>query len=284
MKGCISYSLFGYGQNVANSFEFNTYLRGLMVNVRINRVLYPGWDTVVNIDGQTLNSPFKRLFDWLGNMPFVHFNIFPSEGALCWKMLWRLSPMFWKDGDEPLYGYVLCRDLDSIGTYRERQAVLQWVQEDKTIHCITDSVSHNIPMMGGMIGIRPQHFTMRMRINSWDELMQLAGSMDFSRKGSDQDFLNSKIYPKCADSATEHFILGMKQTIPEGGGRHYSIPDVEVDGVPTEHKMLNDCAGHIGAAGYYEPPMVKWLNQVDPYRDEYAEIERQFPNIFFWRT
>lgn len=282
MKGCISYSLFGYGQNIANSFEFNTYLRGLMVNVRINRVLYPGWDTVVNIDHQSSGSPYHPIFEFLADKHIARRNLVAmgDDHPLCKKMLWRLYPVFFDVG----YTHVLCRDLDSIGTYRERQAVHQWVQEDKTIHCITDSVSHNIPMMGGMIGIRPQHFTMRMRINSWDELMQLAGSMDFSRKGSDQDFLNSKIYPKCADSATEHFILGMKQTIPEGGGRHYSIPDVEVDGVPTEHKMLNDCAGHIGAAGYYEPPMVKWLNQVDPYRDEYAEIERQFPNIFFWRT
>lgn len=279
MKGCISYSLFGLNQNVQNSFEFHTYLRGLWVNARVNRVLYPGWDIAVHTE-RYIYEAFQPVLDWLSSRGIIYTSFPPHTNVpLCKKMLWRMYPAF-----DSNYTHVLCRDTDSVGTFRERQAVQEWVNEDKTIHCITDSVSHNIPMMGGMIGIRPQHFTMRMRINSWDELMQLAGSIDFSRKGSDQDFLNSKIYPKCADSATEHFILGMKQTIPEGGGRHYSIPDVEVDGVPTEHKMLNDCAGHIGAAGYYEPPMVKWLNQVDPYRDEYAEIERQFPNIFFWRT
>jgi hypothetical protein len=28
--------------------------------------------------------------------------------------------------------------------------------------------------------------------------------------------------------------------------------------------------------------MLKWLNTLDPFRDEYKEIEKQFPQIFFW--
>lgn len=283
MKGCISYSLFGYGQNVKDSFEFNTYLRGVMTNARVNRVLYPGWDIVLNIDSVSYYSPFNKVFNWLSGKGLIKLNIKSDYDAMCLKMLWRLMPAFFPANDQWAYTHVLCRDIDSIGTYRERQAVDQWIREDKTIHCITDSVSHNIPMMGGMIGVRPDYFSMRLGVSSWQQLMNLNPGIDFNRKGSDQDFLNRIVYPKCADSATEHFVLGMKQSIPEGGGRHYSIADIPVEDVDPIHRSLNDCAGHIGAAGYYEAPMVKWLNTIDPFRDEYAEIERQFPQLFFWR-
>lgn len=131
-----------------------------------------------------------------------------------------------------------------------------------------------------MIGFRPAHLSSRLTVNKWDELMKL-GSFDYNRKGTDQDFLNKYVYPKCAESATEHFVLGMVHNLPETNGRHYSIPDIEIEVDPI-FKVTNDCAGHIGAAGYYEPPTLKFLNHIDPYNYEYKEIESKFPHIFFW--
>lgn len=147
----ISYSLFGYNRKTPeNCFEFNTYLRGLMVNVRFNRVIYPNWDNVVNMDQSTYNSPYREIFDWLQNKGFIKINLWPDNQPLCLAMLWRLSTGFKTNPDNTwYYSHVLCRDIDSICTYREAQAVQQWINEDKTIHCITDSISHNIPMMGG---------------------------------------------------------------------------------------------------------------------------------------
>lgn len=113
--------------------------------------------------------------------------------------------------------------------------------------------------------------------------MKKGTGIDFKRKGSDQDFLNKYVYPNCAESATEHFILGMPHNLREENGRHYSIPEkIDVD-VHEIFQCTNDCAGHIGASGYYEPPTLKFLNTVDPYNEEYEEIEKQFPTIFFWR-
>jgi hypothetical protein len=204
--------------------------------------------------------------------------------SLCLSMLWRLKPAFERNSElKSVFSHVICRDCESIGTYREAQMVQEWIAEDKTLHCITDSISHNIPMMGGMVGFRPVYLSLKMDVQTWDQLMALNPRIDFNRKGSDQDFMNRIMYPKLADSATEHFILGMKQTITPTGGRHYEVPDIEVDGVDPIHKSLNDCAGHVGASGFYEAPMIKWLNETDPHRDEYADIERQFPQICFWR-
>lgn len=280
MKGAISYSLFGYNKPTPqNCFEFQSYIRGLMVNVRFNRIIYPKWINIVNTDQKTYDSPYKPLFDWLQNKGLIKVNVC-KDAPLCLAMLWRLKPIF--DFEHPAWTYthVLCRDIDSICTYREAQAVAQWIQEDKTIHCITDSISHTIPMMGGMIGFRPHYITERLSVKKWTELVNL-GTFDWNRKGTDQDFLCKFVYPNCSDSATEHFVLGMRHNLKEGDGRHYSIPDIEIDVDPL-FKMTNDCAGHIGASGYYETPTVKFLCTVDPYKSEYREIESQFKQLFYW--
>jgi len=84
------------------------------------------------------------------------------------------------------------------------------------------------------------------------------------------------------DSLTAHFVLGMRQVVKEGDGIHYSIPDIEID-VDAIHKALNDSCGHIGSAGFYEGPMVHWLNKIDPFREEYNEIQKAFPKLFYWQ-
>lgn len=283
MKGAISYGLFGYGKKPPEScFEFNSYCRGLMINIRVNRIVFPGWVNVLNLDASTYNSPYRPLFDWLVSKGIMKINIC-KDAPLCMAMLWRLKPIFDKDEKGNWqYTHVLCRDIDSVCTYRDAQAVAQWIQEDKTIHCITDSVSHNIPMMGGMIGFRPHYVTERLGVKNWQQMVNL-GSFDWNRKGTDQDFLNKYVYPKCSDSATEHFVKGMRHNLKEEDGRHYSIPDIEI-GVDPLYKELDLVCGHIGSAGYYEIQMVKFLCEVDPYRNEYKEIEDQFKNLFYWRS
>lgn len=281
----IAYSLFGYGEQApANCFEFDTYMRGLMFNVRVNRVLYPNWINVVNTDPATYNSKYKPIFDWLQNAGFIRIVIHPQDQPLCKKMLWRVHTVFTYTHPDWTYTHVICRDIDSVGTYREAQAVQQWIREGKACHGITDSISHNIPMMGGMIGFRPSEFSAIMNMQKYDQLIAKAGSIDFTRKNTDQEFIAKHIYPKVATSITEHFVLGMRHDLPEGDGRHYSIPDEPVDDVPEIFKCTNALAGHIGAAGCYEPPMIKFLNKQDPYMDDYREIELQFPRLFYWRT
>lgn len=283
MKGAISYSLFGYGKEKhKDCFDFNSYLRGLMVNVRVNRIIYPKWDNILNIDKKSYESPYKPIYDWIESKGLVKINIC-KDAPLCMAMLWRLKPIFNQDsGDNWIYTHIICRDIDAVGTYREAQAVAQWIQEDKTIHCITDSISHNIPMMGGMIGFRPHYFTERIECKSWQQLINLE-SFEWTHKGSDQTFLNRVVYPKCSDSATEHFVKGMRHNLPESDGRHYSIPDIQIDIDPI-FKELDLVCGHIGSAGYYEAQMVKFLRELDPYRGEYKEIEKEFPTIFYWNA
>jgi len=282
----IAYSLFGFGkEHPKDCFEFPSYCRGLMVNVRLNRLLYPGWTNVVHMDQETYASKYQPLFDWLIDRGFIDVKICPSGDPLTLCMLWRLRPVFEtnKKGDLQ-YTHTLCRDIDSVCTYREAQAVEVWLREGKVIHCITDSISHTIHpggMMGGMIGIWANTFFDRVGARTYDELITKSSGINFSQKGADQTFLNKYVYPKCADSATEHFVLGMPHDRYEENGRHYSIEDIALP-IPAAYKETNSLAGHIGASGYYDNVTVKFLNNVDPHAKEYNEIEKQFPGLFPW--
>jgi hypothetical protein len=288
MRAAVSYALFGWNKvTPQNCFAWETYLRGFFINVRVNRVLYPEWTTALHIDESSYNSPYKPIIDWLLDNTDTQLTVCANDQPLCLAMLWRLKAVFQYVHPEWKYERVICRDTDSVGTYREAQAVQQWITENKAVHCITDSVSHNIPLMGGMIGMMAGPVNERLKLSTnglehtWDRLVQLGKGIDFHKKGADQDFLMRELWPKVQDSVTEHYCLGMRHNIPEADGRHYSIPDIEIDVDPV-HKFLNTCCGHIGSSGYYEPPMLKWLNTLDPFRDEYKEIEKQFPQIFFW--
>ena len=81
----ISYSLFGYGKERAiNCFDFNSYLRGLMVNVRLQRLLFPDWVIFLHVDRLTYLA-FKALFDGLD----IYIEIC-EDAPLTKAMLWRM--------------------------------------------------------------------------------------------------------------------------------------------------------------------------------------------------
>lgn len=286
----ISYSLFGYNcAPTPNSFNFETYLRGLSINIMLNKLLYPNWVNVVNMDQETY-SAWGNLIKSMGAEVYSN-----SKEPLCKMMLWRLKPVYEKQGGAWKYDHVICRDTDSPPTYREVQAVQQWINEDTSAHAITDSISHGIPMLGGMIGFRPRHFTFITGISSYDKLLNNS-AIDFSKKGSDQDFLGRVVYPKVSnygyDSITQHYFKGMPETnlkyyyrclCDSVVGHKENCPlNIPVDGVSPDLARTNSIAGHIGAAGAYEGEL---LRLIDDYKSEFSEllkIQSSYPEIFYW--
>lgn len=268
----ISYSLFGYNkERQADCFDFNSYLRGFMINLRMNRLIFPEWETRIHTDQSTYDA-FKLL---LNNLPIKVVICEPAP--LCLGMLWRMKPLF----DETVE-LVLCRDLDSPATYKEAQCVKYWMNRDKAAHAITDSVSHNLPMLGGMIGFKRANFKDYTGFSSWEQMVEGKG-IDYSRKGSDQDFLNKYIYPCFAkhgtDSITQHYLLGMPNTFLSD--YQNEVPNLELN-IPFTMKESNDTCGHIGAAGYYTTTMHKFLHK---YRDRFEDIrkaEEPFKDLFYW--
>lgn len=278
---CIAYSLFGFNkERQDNCFDFNSYLRGLMINIRMNRLLFPDWTICLQTDKGTYEG-WGSLFDRLPIELEVHQNNVPLTLA----MLWRLRPVFEVSNETNTWKYthVLCRDLDSPATYREAQAVKYWINKDKSMHAITDSVSHDVPLLGGMIGIRPDYFTHRMECQTWKELIDKNPNFNWEIKGSDQAFLKQVVYPCFAqhgnDSITQHYVLGMPNSFLSDC--HSSIQDMELD-ISIELKESNSVCGHIGASGYYETAMFKFLRKHWDKFDDLLKIEKEYSNVFYW--
>lgn len=277
----ISYSLFGYNtERALNCFDFNSYFRGLNLNIRLAKVLFPDWIIRVHMDHSTYLG-FKDIFDAL-----------PIQVQLCdpavltHAMLWRMLPAF-----DPDVERFICRDLDGPLTPRDRQAVLDWENSEMNAHSITDSVSHNIEMLGGMIGFKSAEFRNTFNVSNLDQLIAAANSelssnfgrtLDFTVKGEDQTLLCLYVYPKFRDSQSikQHYVLGMGNTgLP---GYSNTIPDLDL-GIPVEDiNAISSLAGHIGAAGFYDSPMTSWLIlNNDKFLDLY-ELEKTHADIYYW--
>jgi hypothetical protein len=274
----IAYALFGYGtERQAGNFDFHSYLRGFLMNIRLNRCLFPGWENVLETDKNTFMG-HQALFEQLNNLEGIRIVVNEPE-PLTKAMLWRLKPVF----EYNLYDYVLCRDLDSPTSYREAQAVQDWINGGKAAHAITDSISHGIPMLGGMIGFRTGLWPVRSRYQHWAEMFY-GVEIDFSVKGADQTFLNKYVYPKFGSvndsSICQHYCLGMPNTFLDGYKNH--IPDIAIDGVPEEMRDANDTCSHIGQSGHLLPPTFKFLKRYQDKFTDILEVEKQFPDIAYW--
>lgn len=300
MKKAIAYALFGYEKGRYDGcFSFDSYLSGLLLSIRMNRLVYPGWENYVVTDESTFRA-YENVFNALEQNGSITLELAGSNAELCEAMLWRMKPLFTKDvkGDFK-YDYVLCRDLDSLSTYREAQAVQMWINNGKAAHAITDSVSHTIPMLGGMIGFVPGSFRTRINVPSYEDLMRSC-RFDLSKKGADQRFLNSFIYPKYSpmgnDSITQHYFKGHATTwladfhtcdcwlYKSRAGHNDDCPlNIDVDGVPRSMEETNEVAEHIGAAGYNQQHTMRIMNTYKDRFQDLEQIEDSYPEIFYWR-
>lgn len=282
MANCISYSLFGYSEQYVNCYDFKSYLRNLGVNLRMNQILFPQWTTHLTLDYDTYNSPYKEFFDYHKNSGLINITVMP-KAELCRMMLYRLVPCFLQLSDGvQLYDRVICRDTDSLCTYRERQAIEYWIKNGRVAHAITDSTSHNIPLMGGMIGFQTNLFRKALGVASFESMMNLNQDIKLNKKGSDQDFLNKVVLPKIADSMTEHYILGLKQSF-RGNCFNY-IQDEPIEDIPPILKESNILVNHIGQAGFIIEPVLKFLDKYGKNQEYFSTIEKQFSNIFYWHN
>jgi len=274
MKKAIAYSLFGYNkEREKNSFDFNSYLRGLLLNIRMNRLIYPGWEIVLETDKSTYEG-FKNLFTQLP----ITVNVNAPE-PFTKAMLWRLKPVF----EYTKYSHVICRDLDGVSTYREAQCVQEWLNSGKAAHAMTDSISHDVYMMGGMIGFDTGLWPVRTGFQHWYTMFDNT-SYDFSRKGMDQTFLNKHVYPCYGNrdnpSIIQHYLLGIGQTFLDG--YRNQIPNIEVDGVSREMEESNGASEHIGMAGWNNVPLFAFLRKHKDKFEDLRSIEKSFTNVAYW--
>lgn len=272
----VSYCIFGLDKTTSeNRFEFYAYLRGLYFNARMNRLLYPGWKTHIEADAATYQSNFRDYFDMLVHELDVSLRVNQETAPLCKAMLRRLRPLFTAEAT-----HVLCRDADSITTYREAQAVQGWLNRGRDFHAITDNPYHNTPMMGGMIGFKTAKFRALFPWQSWEEMVGICNA-EWSNKGRDQDFLCSFIYPVIRKYMHGHFLDGSRNSY-RANLAEFKIPAVAIPGVDPSLWEANLTARHIGGAGFIELEALRFLKRFDAAFSRSIGIEKRFPQIFYW--
>ena len=279
MKKTISYSLFGFNNQNANSFDFKTYLRYLGLNIRMKQLIYPDWDINLITDIETYTSVYQGFFDFHTHSAGGSFKIsFAEKEALCKMMIKRLMPLFFTEN----YDYVICRDIDSLVSYREAQAVQLWILSGLPAHAITDSVSHTVPLMGGMIGFKPNDFKRVINVNTFQQLIDSDCRVrDWSVKGTDQDFLGEIVYPKFHNKIIQHYVLGMPSTGSEWCFNSINNINLEINSELRESNLL---INHIGQSGAIIEPVLKFLEKFESVEDRamFQSIEKSYTDVFYW--
>jgi hypothetical protein len=266
----ISYSIFGD----PSSFEFPFYLRGLYFNARMNRLIYPDWSTRVHVcetltaDGHEYYRSFIVRLQALLNIDVRWMKYSP----MCEAMLWRMSPVF-----DPTVFHVICRDADAITTYREAQAVSEWIKSGFGFHGITDNPAHSIPMMGGMVGFDGEHFRIKFG-RRWGNLRDMIGDADLYERGSDQSFMMKNIYPYVKDDMMGHFFEGCKERV--AATKQAIDHSTRLPLVSPRLWESNLTCRHIGSAGVVEMETLRFFQRFD--KTDYSAFEKQFPKIFYW--
>lgn len=274
----ITFSLFGYKGNLSSAYPFASYFRGVSFNLKMCELIYPGWKVHLILDEPTYEH-FKEYFDYHVEGGRLAIEVIEPD-ELCMMMLSRMRPIFEN------YDRILCRDLDSLVTYKERQAVEYWISTGRLGHCMTDSVSHNISLMGGMVGFDCKQFRDVIAVDSFKSMVRRGRHIDYTVKGADQTFLNQAILPKIAHSLVEHYLEGLPQSFR---GECFTGPDaiqnIPPADIPPEYAESNKLIEHIGADGFKCDMALVFFEKyfTKEQKEYYNKIEDKFKEVHYWR-
>lgn len=198
MKNVIAYSLWG---------EHPMYWIGAVRNIEQASKFFPGWTCRFYIDSSCDESLISSISDAGGEVILVD-----SKDSFH-GMFWR----FWA-AEDPEVNIFLSRDCDSRFSPREIYAIKEWLNSEKDFHIMRDHPYHTVPILGGMWGCRNglmSKIGLSKMIEQWNQ---------FQRKGIDQDFLGSKVYPLVYQTSMEHSEFNLRF-----GGNIRPFPTIRKD-------------------------------------------------------
>lgn len=153
------------------------YCVGAIRNAEIALSLYPEWICHYYIGLSTPTS----IIDKLNLFPNVKTILMPDYGD--WKgMFWRFATC-----DNPEIEVSIFRDTDSRLSIREKNAVEEWLNSDKTFHIMRDHPFHGYPILGGMWGYKNN--------NKFNIKSLIANFSQSDRYGTDYEFFGQVLYP-----------------------------------------------------------------------------------------
>lgn len=227
-------------------YKFHSnYLRSV---VRNHWAVWPDWKLVLHHDDRAREFPYWPCIERMADRGLLSLVYMGEAKKLCEAMLWRMLPCWNLDAE-----YVLCRDLDSLSTPRERRAIEKWIASGKAVSSLHDSESHSSSeLFGGLCGFRTDWVR-----EHWDSYMHFMNRakenhIDLTHQGSDMHFLNAEVLP---------FALMEGQVVTEDRA---SLG-------PKDHPI--DLQGtHLGGAMHVQP-YIDWLKVNRHYCKRLDEIE-----------
>lgn len=177
MNKVISYSL--WGQNPK-------YTIGALKNAELASLIYPDWHSVFF----TSKSVPETILEHLVSFPNVTVLLVDAEDSWA-NMFWRFTTCCNDTVDVSIF-----RDTDSRLSMREKYAVDEWLNSDKTFHIMRDHPYHSNPILGGMWGYK---------YNPKYDMKNLLDSFNFQdHYGTDYEFLGNVLYPLINDDKIVH--------------------------------------------------------------------------------
>ncbi|RWS00155.1 udp-n-acetylglucosamine--peptide n-acetylglucosaminyltransferase-like protein, partial [Dinothrombium tinctorium] len=172
----ISFSL--YGNN-------SDYYCGALRQVRLAKLFLPEWSSRIYVNSSVPLDVIRLLENEAEVIRIPDASPLINSG-----MFWR----FLVADDDQIDAYCI-RDTDSVFSYREADAIQQWLESGKSFHSIRDHPYHDIHMLGGL-------WCGRKRIPEMMKIILSFAKRD--KRQNDQQFLNSKIWPKIRSDVLIH--------------------------------------------------------------------------------
>jgi hypothetical protein len=177
------------------------YNVGAVRNAELWKVIYYDWQMVVYYDKTVPTETIHKL----NNLGVTTVDM--TEKNL-YGMFWRFFAV-----DLPNSEYCAFRDTDSRITMREKLAVDEWINCEKTLHVMRDHPAHYIPygndrlgILGGMWGIKSDKINLTKMIEEFSKDKKLS-------YGSDQTFLKT-IYSMFENDRKTHDDFFEKKPFP----------------------------------------------------------------------
>lgn len=187
MSKLITFSLWGNNPK---------YTVGALKNAELALEIYPEWKCKFFISSDVSSNIVSKL----SNYDNVIISI--KEDRPGWEgMFWRFETSY-----ESGVSISIFRDTDSRLSYREKYAVDEWLNSDKTFHIMRDHPYHRFPILGGMWGFKNNSkYPMRELIEGFDKQ---------NKYGTDYEFFIQKLYPLIKDDKIVHDPFFDKRPFP----------------------------------------------------------------------
>lgn len=185
----ISFSLYG---------SHPMYYEGMLRNAELAAKIYPDWGVWCYV-GPEVNG------DWRNKLASRGVKVVDASTAFagtCLAKRNKFTGTFWRflAARDKGVKIMISRDADSRLNVREKAAVDAWLSSGKKYHVMRDHQNHKRwLMLAGMWGV----------VGHFDMLSLL---MDFKlcgRRGEDQEFLRSRVWPLARKNCIEHGYGGL---------------------------------------------------------------------------